>query len=374
MSPSKSRKARQTTTTSLIVFSIVLIILVIEALTSQDLLGGSGGGNVVTESVSTTIPGSEAWYAVYFTNPEAAGAASFKEGPDHVLAAAIDNSRMSVDVAIYDFDLASLREALLSAHRRGVNVRIVVDSDNRDEAEVQALIAGDIPVLGDRRQGLMHDKFVIIDRLEVWTGSMNFTINDAYKNNNNLIRIRSSRLAENYLAEFEEMFVDDDFGPSSPANTPYSSLSVDGTLLEVYFSPDDGTAARLVDLIASAQESIYFLAYSFTADDLAATMLARSNAGVTVSGVFEQSQYRANTGTEFDLFRLNKLDVRLDGNPRNMHHKVIVIDRSTVVTGSYNFSASAEKSNDENTLIIHHPEIAALYLAEFERVFGQAQK
>src|SRR3970282_2160160 len=126
----------------------------------------------------------------------------------------------------------------------------------RDEAEVQALIAGDIPVLGDRRQGLMHDKFVIIDRLEVWTGSMNFTINDAYKNNNNLIRIRSSRLAENYLAEFEEMFVDDDFGPGSPAKPPYSSLSVDGTLLEVYFSPDDGTAARLVDLIASAQESI----------------------------------------------------------------------------------------------------------------------
>jgi phosphatidylserine/phosphatidylglycerophosphate/cardiolipin synthase-like enzyme len=277
-------------------------------------------------------------------------------------------------VAIYDFDLASLRDALLSAQRRGANVRVVVDSDHRDEAEIQALIAGDIPVLGDRREGLMHNKFVIIDRSEVWTGSMNFTGNDAYRNNNNLMRIRSSRLAENYLAEFEEMFVDDDFGPGSPANTPYSNFSVDGTPLEVYFSPDDGTAARLVDLIGSAQESIYFLAYSFTADDLAAAMLARSNAGVTVSGVFEESQYRANIGTEFDLFRLNKLDVQLDGNPRNMHHKVIVIDRSTVVTGSYNFSANAEKSNDENTLIIHNPEIAALYLAEFERVFGQAEK
>jgi phosphatidylserine/phosphatidylglycerophosphate/cardiolipin synthase-like enzyme len=374
MSPSKRRKSRQTTTTSLIVFSIVLIILVFEALTSQDLLAGLGGGNAVTESVSTAIPGSEAWYAVFFTNPEAAGAASFTDGPDQVLAAAIENARMSVDVAIYDFDLASLRDALLSAQRRGANVRVVVDSDNRDEAEVQALIAGDIPVLGDRREGLMHNKFVIIDRSEVWTGSMNFTGNDAYRNNNNLMRIRSSRLAENYLAEFEEMFVDDDFGPGSPANTPYSNFSVDGTPLEVYFSPDDGTAARLVDLIGSAQESIYFLAYSFTADDLAAAMLARSNAGVTVSGVFEESQYRANIGTEFDLFRLNKLDVQLDGNPRNMHHKVIVIDRSTVVTGSYNFSANAEKSNDENTLIIHNPEIAALYLAEFERVFGQAEK
>ncbi len=102
-------------------------------------------------------------------------------------------------------------------------------------------------------------------------------------------------------------------------------------------------------------------------------MLARSSAGVTVSGVFEESQYRSNIGTEFDLFRFNELDVRLDGNPRSMHHKVIIIDESIVVTGSYNFSASAEKSNDENTLVIHNSEIAALYLGEFRQVFFEAQ-
>jgi phosphatidylserine/phosphatidylglycerophosphate/cardiolipin synthase-like enzyme len=56
-----------------------------------------------------------------------------------------------------------------------------------------------------------------------------------------------------------------------------------------------------------------------------------------------------------------------------MHHKVIILDDSTVITGSYNFSRNAEERNDENTLVIHSPEMARLYLEEFERVFEQAR-
>ena len=52
-----------------------------------------------------------------------------------------------------------------------------------------------------------------------------------------------------------------------------------------------------------------------------------------------------------------------------MHHKVIIIDGRIVVTGSYNFSKSAKTRNDENTLIMHSPEIAELYIEEFERVW-----
>ena len=97
-------------------------------------------------------------------------------------------------------------------------------------------------------------------------------------------------------------------------------------------------------------------------------------AGITVAGVFEEGQYHSNTGTEFDNLLAAGLDVRLDGNQRNMHHKVFIIDGETVITGSYNFSRSAEERNDENTLIIHDPEIAILYLAEFERVFEKARQ
>ncbi len=56
-----------------------------------------------------------------------------------------------------------------------------------------------------------------------------------------------------------------------------------------------------------------------------------------------------------------------------MHHKVIIIDREIVILGSYNFSASAEERNDENTLIIHNPDIAALFLDEFTRIYEMRQ-
>ncbi|HZD57931.1 MAG TPA: phospholipase D-like domain-containing protein [Anaerolineales bacterium] len=371
MPSTKRRKSQKGIGTTLIALVILMITLVYGAISGVELSPG-GGGDSETPNAATRVA-SDGWYSVYFTDPTGSDATSGSGGPDAVLETAIDKARLSVDMAIYDLDLGKIRNALVNAHHRGVTVRMVTDSDNLDEREIQALKDAGIPVLGDRREGLMHDKFAVIDRLEVWTGSMNFTFNDAYKNNNNLIRVRSSRLAQDYLAEFNEMFVDDEFGPRSPANTPYSTLSVDGTQLEVYFSPDDGTATHLIDLVNSARQSISFLAYSFTADDIASAMLARVPVGVTISGVFEESQYRSNTGTEYEHFRSSGQDIRLDGNPRNMHHKVILIDGKTVVTGSYNFSASAENSNDENTLVIHNAEIASLYLSEFQRVFDAAQ-
>jgi phosphatidylserine/phosphatidylglycerophosphate/cardiolipin synthase-like enzyme len=63
------------------------------------------------------------------------------------------------------------------------------------------------------------------------------------------------------------------------------------------------------------------------------------------------------------------VELRFDGNPDRMHHKVIVIDQQTVITGSYNFSRSAETRNDENLVVLHDAEVAASYLEEFERVF-----
>ncbi|MDH5508038.1 MAG: phospholipase D-like domain-containing protein, partial [Anaerolineae bacterium] len=116
------------------------------------------------------------WYTVYFSQP---GSGTLRGGPDAALAAAIDAARASVDAAIYDLNLWSIRDALLAAQRRGVTVRIVTESDNLDRPELQELIAAGIEVLGDRREALMHNKFVVIDRYEVWSGSMNLTLNGA---------------------------------------------------------------------------------------------------------------------------------------------------------------------------------------------------
>jgi phosphatidylserine/phosphatidylglycerophosphate/cardiolipin synthase-like enzyme len=65
------------------------------------------------------------------------------------------------------------------------------------------------------------------------------------------------------------MFVEDLFGPDDRAATPYPSVNINGTEVDVYFSPDDGVEKHIIDQINGAQQSIYFLAYSFTSDDIA---------------------------------------------------------------------------------------------------------
>jgi len=323
---------------------------------------------------ATQITETSAQIDLYFSDPDDPDAGSYRGGPDEALAQTIRNAEFSVDAAIYHLNLWSIRNALIAAQDAGVQVRVVAESDNLDEVEIQELGQAGIEVLGDRRESLMHNKFVVIDGLDVWTGSMNFTVNGAYRNDNNLIHIRSSKLAENYTAEFEEMFVGDMFGDNAIPQTPTPSLTIDGIPVETYFSPDDGTADQIIAALQDAEESIYFLVFSFTSDPIAEALLGRAAAGITVAGVFEVSQYHSNIGTEYDNLLAAGLDVRLDGNQRNMHHKVFIIDGETVIIGSYNFSRSAEERNDENTLIIHDPEIATAYLAEFKRVFEKAQQ
>jgi phosphatidylserine/phosphatidylglycerophosphate/cardiolipin synthase-like enzyme len=309
---------------------------------------------------------------IYFTDPAATRAMDYKGGPDEFLSAAIDKARLSVDMAAYSLNLWSLRDALLQAHQRGVVVRMVMESDNMDTEEVQAIIAAGIPVLGDQREGLMHDKYVVIDQVEVWTGSMNFTATGAYRDNNNLLRLRSIEAARRYSSEFSEMFDENRFGQDRRAADLNSFFLIESSGIQLLFSPEDGVAARIQALLKDARESIYFMAYSFTANDLGATLLQRFEDGLTVAGVMDDDQIISNQGSEYGSFKQAGVDVRRDGNAGQMHHKVIILDRTIVITGSYNFSASAEQHNDENVVIINDPGVASQYLAEFQRVYDQA--
>ena len=323
---------------------------------------------------STVLAASSGWLQIYFTDPQGPIARIDTGGPDARLADAIHQARLSIDMAAYSLNLWSIRDALINAHQRGVVVRLVMESDNADSSEVQDLAAAGIPVVSDQRQGLMHDNFVVLDRSEVWTGSMNFTVSGAYQDNNDLIRIDSAQVAADYTTRFEDMFTSDRFGPDAVGDTPYPALTVDGDYLEVLFSPADGVARRLIDLINSTQQSIDFLAYTFTSNDIGNAMLRRAKSGVTVRGIMDASQVKASQGTEYDPFLLAGLDVRLDGNTHGlMHHAVFIIDRRIVITGSYDFTLSAESANDENVIIFYDPGIAAAYLGEFEQLYNLAQ-
>ena len=340
-----------------------------------------------TEPGSTQMPGSELtpieleagygvkgdWFELYFTDPASPLSAQATGGVDGPLVKAIAAARMSIDVAAYSISLNSVRFALINAHDRGVQVRMVMESTNMDRSDPQALIEAGIPIVGDESQGLMHDKFIIIDRSEVWLGSMNFTDSGAYDDNNNLIRIRSTKIAENYMTEFEEMFTDGLFGPEIRANTPNPTIIIDGTRVDNFYSPDDGVLNSLAGVLNSAEESIYFLAYSFTSNDLGDIVREKHAADLTVQGVMEEEQVNSNQGTEYDPFKQAEVDVRMDGIEGQMHHKLFIIDGKIVAFGSYNFSQSAEERNDENVLIVYNEAIAQEFIKEFRRVWAQAQ-
>jgi len=207
----------------------------------------------------------------------------------------------------------------------------------------------------------------------LWVGSWNLSVNDTYKNNNNVLRFAIPELAANYTAEFEEMFVNGLFGPRSPAATPYPVIQLsDGTEIETYFSPEDNPRAALLARLRQAEREIDFMAFSFTDSEMARILLEKARNGVRVRGVFE-ARNATSESSAYNTLRQAGLDVRLDGNRYTMHHKVVIIDGRIVITGSYNFSASAAESNDENLLIITNPELASRYQAEFEKVYAAGQ-
>jgi phosphatidylserine/phosphatidylglycerophosphate/cardiolipin synthase-like enzyme len=217
----------------------------------------------------------------------------------------------------------------------------------------------------------MHNKFTVVDGQWVEMGSWNYTDSDTYLLNNNAIIIRSSELATNYTVEFEKMFIGHRFGASKPRGVPYPSLEIAGASVENYFSSEDHVASQVMRWLGGARQRIHFLAFSYTHTGIADAMVERLQAGVDVGGIFENE----GSQTRFSQFRRLKeagADVMVDGNPRFMHHKVIVVDDHITIFGSFNFSSAADRDNDENLLIVDDPGLAAAFEAEYQRVRGWA--
>jgi phosphatidylserine/phosphatidylglycerophosphate/cardiolipin synthase-like enzyme len=139
----------------------------------------------------------------------------------------------SIDAAIYGLDRASIVNALIAAHNRGVTVRIVADDDAYNDADYNshfaALQAVGIPIILDNRSTLMHNKFFVTDGSIVWAGSTNMTkIGFTYNHNNSLV-FTSTELANIYETEFDEIYCGL-FGNAKANNTTHS-LTYAGSLL-----------------------------------------------------------------------------------------------------------------------------------------------
>ena len=136
----------------------------------------------------------------------------------------IDAAESSIDLAVFETNLTPVAEALIRAHERGVAVRWITDDENGRDADGEEgrgqfarLEAAGIEVRDDLRSAFMHNKFILIDGRILWTGSMNLTTNDVFRNNNNVVVLQWPAAVAVYAREFEEMW-NGQFGPRSPSN------------------------------------------------------------------------------------------------------------------------------------------------------------
>lgn len=286
----------------------------------------------------------------------------------------IDAATTRIDIAVFDIDLPELGAALVRAAKRGVAVRVAYDDENLTDARVAKLIGAlqdaRITVRSDQREPFMHQKTAVIDGTIVWTGSWNMTMNDTYRNNNNMVRMVSPQLALGYTAEADQLMAGF-FGVHKTSTAPYPIIQIGARSVWYAFSPVDGINQQIVTLLDAATTQITFMAFSYTDPAIANAMIRAHKRGVAVHGVMEKQNTRG-TGSVFEKLQRAKVDIIADGNCYIMHHKTIIIDDNTVVTGSYNFTKSAEKSNDENLIVLTDPDAVRTYLTEYALVRATA--
>lgn len=311
----------------------------------------------------------------------------------------INNAKRSIDAALYSLSGtvgSDVAQALVAARNRGVKVRVVGEYDTRTTAPWTYLSNNAIPYINDQfgnndGSGLHHNKFFIIDYRggapdSVWliTGSWNPTDPGTNDDRQNLIEFQDVAIAGAYTLEFEEMWgsntetpnaVNSRFGSRKLNNTPHN-FNINGTWVEVYFSPSDRTTYNIGRTLSKTASSINGAIMTFTRRDLADTVIAVKSRNRKVRLILSNN---TDSGSQFSFLQSNGIDIRLKGFSTGLlHHKYAVVDAEPlgyspyVITGSHNWSSAAENSNDENTVIIQNDLIANFYLQEFAARYYEA--
>lgn len=393
---SRSAKSSRARVNPLVLVIGVVIVLVVgggSTLFSGCTLLDGNSGDVANPPPPTTAPISDspvitlpnanvtegAWYTLYFTKPTYPEKKEGRSGGvDQAIIGDLERAQKTIDLAVFDLRLPSFVEALRRAKERGVQVRAIVDyAANKDSKEFNDAVAkleqAGVQVIKNERSALMHNKFAVIDSRLLWTGSMNFTPNDVYRNNNNMLRLDNAALIQNYNQIFERLFqIRAQEAPSKIVPNPRVQLE-SGVVIENYFSPNGGAQKAILDRLKAAQTSIRVTAFAFTDTAMGNVLKAKHKEGVDVQAVFE-ARNNSGLGAEYATLKRAGIDILEDGNCYILHSKLFIIDDKTVVMGSYNFTDAANKTNDENLLIIDDPALAKNYIAEFNRIYKQAEK
>ncbi len=136
-----------------------------------------------------------------------------------------------------------------------------------------------------------------------------------------------------------------------PVPAAVDASPVAGDSLAVYFSPRGGCTEAVVAALAAARQSVHVQAYSFTSAPIAEALLDAQKRGVKIQIVLDRSQ-RSEKYSSFKFFENEHIPVAIDAKHAIAHNKIMLIDGQKIITGSFNFTRSAENDNAENLLLI----------------------
>ncbi len=151
------------------------------------------------------------------------------------------------------------------------------------------------------------------------------------------------------------------------SSTPKVSIAAVPVSLDVCFTPGQSCLPKVIKSIDNSKSSILLLGYSFTSKPITQALIQAKKRGVNVRIVLDHSQqYQKYSKEVIQILLNNRLDVRFDHSVKIAHNKVLIIDNLQTITGSYNWSHSAEFNNAENLVFINAQEVAKRYTVYFE--------
>jgi phosphatidylserine/phosphatidylglycerophosphate/cardiolipin synthase-like enzyme len=352
-----------------------------------------------------------------------------------VMTGFIAQATKTLDIAVQELDSVAIAEAVIAKKREGKSVRVLLnrsylqdetDAEHRpdpglttvaqlaaDESERKvnrdifaALCRCGVEVRIDLNPDdkIFHHKFALRDvrltddgkarrgeRPGLLTGSANFTHTDCHANLNHLFVLRDPELHEDFGEEFREAWAGE-FGRGRLGKPP-KTHDLAGVPVKVLFAPDHGPESEVVKqmLKCPAGGEIDFAMFTFMGSSaIDDAMIVLAGAERTVRGVLDRRSAAMTTAAARWL-RDGGVEVlvpRRNSGVAKLHHKLAVIDRSTVIGGSFNYSEPATLYNDEAMLVLGSPHtesegvqvdaaecaaIAAFFATEIERIRGLSE-
>jgi phosphatidylserine/phosphatidylglycerophosphate/cardiolipin synthase-like enzyme len=145
-----------------------------------------------------------------------------------------------------------------------------------------------------------------------------------------------------------------------------AEITLNNTPVKVFFSPNGGCTDAIVKEIGAAKTEILVQAYSFTSAPIAKALVDAHKRGVKVEAILDKSQ-RSEKYSSATFLANSKIPTFIDARHAIAHNKIMIIDSSTVITGSFNFTKAAEEKNAENLIIIKSRELAGIYIDNWNR-------